>query len=172
MAHNLVQNNKIKATGQVIRDSRFMTKPADKTNDDSAELIAMQDLEQSVAVAFDRKDVVQLASLLIEAERNNHFVKKAKNSPLYVYKKKTSIENETSLIQTAIYLLIDDKETSQNEITKAYNLLNNIKLLEKSPEKLKTSFENRLGIAESIKRKNSILNQLREARNGLGFASE
>ena len=167
----MIEQEKKRARGQVIRDSRFMIRPAlleQKFNETYP--LFRKDLEQDIAIAFDKKDIVQLSTLFINIERNNIFIKKAKNSPLYLQKKLNSLDKELGLIQTAIYLLISDEKTELSEITKAYNLLNNCNQFEKSNAGLKDSFEKRLGIFESIKKKNLILSKLREAQNGLGFS--
>jgi hypothetical protein len=167
---NLVYEEKKHAKGQVIRDSRFMTRvPLSGSQLNETYPILGKDFEQDIAVAFDRRDIVQLSTLFINIERNNIFIKKAKNSPLYLQKRLSSLEKEAGLIQTAIYLLVRDEKTELSEITKAYNLLNNFNKFEKYPSEFKDSFEKRLGIFESIKKKNLILNTLKEAQNNLGF---
>jgi hypothetical protein len=168
--NNLIYEEKRNLKGQIIRDSRFMTRSSfiEPKLNETYPLLG-RDIEQEIALAFDRKDIVQLSTLFINIERNNIFIKKAKNSPLYLQKKLNSLEKELGLIQTAIYLLVTDENTKLSEITKAYNLLNNYNQLEKYPAEFKNSFEKRLDIFESIKKKNSILDKLREAQNDLGF---
>lgn len=153
----------------VIKDSRFMSEPNKKPARDSICQSAWnKEMEQTIAFSFERKDIVELAKIISNNEDSPLYIKKTKNSPLYVYichgGKGLSKEvlDKINMIEAAMFLLIKDEEVVIKDISQAYKLIKSPKSIYSPSKKIIETFHARLGISESELKREEIINKLRE----------
>lgn len=131
------------------------------------------EIEHKIADAFDKKDITELVSLLCKSDESPIYVRKAINSPLYVYSNGADldikIKDKITLTETALYLLLKDTDIELKEIAKAFQIFSVKNAIYNPSLKLTEEFHKRLGLFENIRKTDQIINKLREARQDLGF---
>jgi hypothetical protein len=166
---------------QVIRDDRFLgTLPEKGKTPNFCNYVphgsqVFEDNEQRIAFAFEKKDLVDLTKLLCEPAVKPFVIQKTKNSPLYIYinpnenKSAAYDSNKNGILETAIFLLVNDQETLLKDVADSFKLLTDRSLNYKPPLKLMDAFHERLGLFENLRKTDEIIQKLKNTGKGLGF---
>jgi len=143
-------DNNQNSTARVIRDSRFVSALPSRANKPSfTNTSAPVDLDQAIAMAFERRDIVELTEMI--CAESPIYMKKTRNSPLYVFVSPNShcqnrnLKEKIGIVETALYLLINDDKTDLKDIAKSYKLITDRNSIYKPSSKLLDAFNQRLG---------------------------
>ena len=165
---------------QIIRDSRLMSGVSRSVAPqfDNEPLYSdnawNKEIEQQIALFFERKDIVEVANLLCKRDESPLYIKKTKNSPLYVYVSanqsvNTKLQEKISIAQTALFLLVKDAEVPIKEVAQAFKIVTDRNSAYQPPLIMTEEFHKRLGLFENIKKTEAIIQKLIFAGQNLGL---
>lgn len=129
-------------------------------------------VHETIAIAFESKNIVMLVDMLCNSTNSPIYTKKTSSSPLYVYSNKdsdASVREKISLVETAIFLLLNDKKVKTDDLSRAYGILDSKNTKYTPPVKIKAEFQKRLGIVDSATRTDMVIERLKQARNEFQF---
>ncbi len=126
-------------------------------------------MKARIANAYTNGDLKKLASILIEINSKLTIVKKNTTSPIYTISEKPSnILKLSSIIETAMFLLVNDEETPNQQVSDAYEILRKSNYSLK--EKLFDAFQHRLKSDNDYGKMIEVINKLQILGEELGFS--
>lgn len=81
-----------------------------------------------------------------------------------------NIQEKAELIQTAIFLLLEDTELQNKDIAQSFRILTERSNNYRPLRSLIDAFHKRLGLYENVKKTEEIIQKLKNARQNINFA--
>ena len=127
-------------------------------------------LKAKVANAYSHGDIVTLANILAELSAKSIIIKKAyTTSPVYTSSEKPAhILKLVGIIETALFLLVNDEETNSKSIDKAYDVL--VKSKYTFNDRLSDAFHCRIKADINYNKTIEVINKLQILGEELGFS--
>ncbi len=127
-------------------------------------------LKAKVANAYCHGDIVSLANILADISAKSVIIKKASTtSPVYTSSQKPAhMLKLAGIIETALFLLVNDEETNSEAIDKAYEVL--VKSKYTFNDKLSEAFHCRIKADINYNKTLEVINKLQILGEELGFS--
>lgn len=127
-------------------------------------------LKTKVANAYSDGDIVSLAAILADISVKSTIIKKASSdSPVYTMSQEPShFLKLTGIIETAIFLLVNDEQSESKAINEAYELLRSSKY--SFNKKLAQAFHSRIKSDMNYNKTLEVINKLQILGEELGFS--